>query len=239
MSAGDPRGACLHVTAPINALVEGLYEQDATVAQVLRLGDFGLGTFNDLDGEMLVLSGRVYQLRADGVAYAVPPDTRTPFACVCRFRAETEEVIDEAMSHEALFALLDRLLPSRNMLYALRLDCRFDHVRVRSVPKQEAYRPLVEVTREQREFGFDDVDGSLVGFWTPTFLGSVAVPGWHFHFLTADQAHGGHLLECRPRTLRIGVQHIPRLELTLPMTLDYLTTEFGRDVGTDLDEAEH
>jgi acetolactate decarboxylase len=234
----EPNGACLHVTAPINALVEGLYEQNATVAQVLALGDFGLGTFNDLDGEMVVLDGLVYQLRDDGRAHAVPPDTRTPFACVCRFRIETEEEIAEPLDHRALFELLDSLLPSRNMLYALRIEGHFDHVRVRSVPRQDAYRPLVEVTRDQREFEHANVNGSLVGFWTPTFLGTVAVPGWHFHFLTQDHRHGGHLLECHAHGLRIAMQHIPRLELTLPMTLDYLTAHFGRNVQSDLNEAE-
>ena len=65
----------LYVSAPVNALVEGLYWEDTTIADILARGDFGLGTFNDLDGEMVVLDGQVYQLRSDGIAYAV---TRTP-----------------------------------------------------------------------------------------------------------------------------------------------------------------
>lgn len=229
----------LYVSAPVNALVEGIYREDTLVRDILRRGDFGIGTFNDLDGEMVVMDGVVYQLRADGLAHDVPDDARTPFACVTRFRPYSIEDVPEAMDYTQLTALLDRIIPSRNMLYAIRLDGHFDHVRTRSVPRQDAYKPLVEVTREQPEFEFHGVDGSMVGFWTPSFLGSVAVPGYHLHFLTADRRHGGHLLTCSPHGIRISLQHVPRIELGLPMTLDYLTAGFARDIEADLKEAEH
>ena len=236
MSARD---SLLYVSAPVNALVEGLYRQDTSIADILARGDFGLGTFNDLDGEMVVMDGQVYQLRSDGNAYAVPDATRTPFACVTFFRPYSVEEIDQPLDYPGLLALFDRLLPSKNMLYALRLDGRFDYVRTRSVPRQDSYRPLVEVAREQPEFEFTDSEGSMVGFWTPSFMQSVAVPGYHLHFLTADKRHGGHLLECRPRHIRISLQHIARLELGLPLTLDYLTADLDRDTSADLKEAEH
>ena len=230
--------ACLYVTAPVNALVEGIYQENSAMAEVLEHGDFGIGTFNDLDGEMVVLEGRVYQLRADGIAYAVSAETRTPFACVTFFRPYSFDDIEEALSYGDLLALLDRLLPSKNMLYAIRIDGTFDAVRTRSVPRQESYRPLVEVAREQPEFDFENIGGTLVGFWTPHFLQSIAVPGYHFHFLTQDRTRGGHLLECRPRQVRISLQHISGLELGLPLTLDYMTADLSRDIGAELEEAE-
>ena len=223
----------------MNALVEGLYRQDTTIADILARGDFGLGTFNDLDGEMVVMDSQVYQLRSDGNAYEVPDETRTPFACITFFRPYSVEEIDQPLDYPGLLALFDRLLPSKNMLYALRLDGRFDYVRTRSVPRQDAYRPLVEVAREQPEFEFTDIEGSMVGFWTPGFMQSVAVPGYPLPSLPADKRHGGHLLECRPRQIRISLQHIARLELGLPLTLDYLTADLDRDTSADLKEAEH
>lgn len=233
-----PHRPCLYVTAPVNALVEGIYQDDRSISDILARGDFGLGTFNQLDGEMVVLEGQVFQLRSDGLAYAVPPETRTPFACVTFFRPYSEEQIDAQLEYADLLALLDRMLPSKNMLYAIRIEGAFDAMRVRSVPRQEAYKPLVEVAREQPEFDFERVEGDLVGFWTPHFLQSVAVPGYHFHFLTRNRQHGGHLLQCRPHGVRISLQHIPSLELGLPMTLDYLTADLTRDTRADLEEAE-
>ncbi|WP_019593516.1 acetolactate decarboxylase [Thioalkalivibrio sp. ALM2T] len=231
--------ASLYVSAPVNALVEGLYREDTTIADILSKGDFGLGTFNDLDGEMVVLDGEVYQLRSDGRAYAVTPDTRTPFACVTQFRPWSEEVIDTPLDYAGLQGLFDRLIPSHNMVYAIRLDGVFDYVRTRSVPRQDAYRPLVEVAREQPEYEFEHIEGSMAGFWTPEFMQSVAVPGYHLHFVDAARQHGGHLLEARPRQIRIRLQHLPRVDLGLPMTLDYLTADLTRDTRDDLDEAEH
>ena len=231
-------GARLYVTAPVNALVEGIYQQDSSMAEILAHGDFGIGTFNRLDGEMLVVDGRVYQLRADGRAYAVPPQTRTPFACVTVFRPYSFDHSAQPLDYAGLLALLDRLLPSSNMLYAIRVEGSFDYVRTRSVPRQETDRPLVEVAREQCECEFAGIDGQMVGFWTPHFLQSIAPPGYHFHFLTSDAAHGGHLLDCRPRRVRISLQHIADLDLKLPLTLDYLTADLNRDIGADLKEVE-
>ena len=96
----------------------------------------------------------------------------------------------------------------------------------------------MDVAREQPEFDFENIDGTLVGFWTPNFLQSIAVPGYHFHFLMQDKTRGGHLLECHPRRIRISLQHIPRLELGLPLTLDYMTADLSRDIGAELEEAE-
>ena len=228
----------MYVTAPVNALVGGIYEEERSLAEVLEHGDFGIGTFNQLDGEMVVLDGRIYQLRADGQAHAVAPDTRTPFACVTHFAPYSFEEIGQAMDHGELLALLDRLRPSPNMLYAIRVEGRFDYARTRSVARQEIARPLVEVAREQYESEFAEVDATLVGFWTPSFLQSIAVPGYHFHLLTQDRTRGGHLLECRPRQVRISLQHIASLELGLPLTLDYLTADLERDTRADLEEAE-
>ena len=82
------------------------------------------------------------------------------------------------------------------------------------------------------------MEGTIAGFFTPAFVSSVSVPGLHLHFLSSDRNRGGHLLECRPRNVRIGVQFISKLELSLPASLEYLTEEFKRDVKQDLDKAE-
>jgi acetolactate decarboxylase len=130
--------------------------------------------------------------------------------------------------------MLHELMPSPNIFYAIRIEGVFSYLKARSVPKQESYRPLVDVTKEQPVFTFTDIEGTLAGFFTPWFMASISVPGLHLHFLSADLQHGGHLLECRPRQVRVGVQFISRLELALPLSLDYLTWDFRRDIHKDL-----
>lgn len=236
------RGNAVYLNAPVSALVEGLYRQSTTLDELKRWGDFGLGTFNDLDGEMLLLDGEVYQMRADGKVSQLPPDsletTRTPFACVTFFRADTYDDVTPEMGEPEIFSFLDSILPSPNMLFALRIEGRFHSVRVRSVPKQETARPLVEVAKEQPEFEFENIMGSMAGFYTPPMMQGLSVPGLHLHFLDASCAHGGHVLASRIADARIGVQHVPRLVSDLPVSLDFLTADFTRDVGGDLDQAE-
>jgi acetolactate decarboxylase len=230
--------SCVYLCAPINALVEGIYEEKIPLSQIKEHGDFGLGTFDHLDGEMVMLDGQIYQITANGRVSQVEEQALTPFSCVTYYQPASHEEMEDEVSYATFLQWLQGLLPSPNIFYALRIDGRFANVKVRSVPKQECYRPLVEVTAEQPVFEFSDIEGTLAGFYTPAFLASLSVPGLHLHFLSTDFQRGGHVLECRPHKVRVGVQFIYSLELALPVSVDYLTWDFQRDTGQDLDKAE-
>ena len=232
------RGSALYMCAPVNALVEGIYEEKVRFREIKRHGNFGLGTFDNLDGEMIMLDGVVYQVNSAGRVAVIGDDCRTPFACVTFYRPISHEDVAQEMDYAALLDLIQKLLPSPNLFYALRMDGVFAYVKTRSVPKQQNYRPLVDVAKDQPEFEFQNVAGTLAGFFTPSFMGSINVPGLHLHFLSADLTRGGHVLGCRPRQGRIGVQFITRLELSLPLSFDYLTQDFSRNIERDLNKAE-
>ncbi|MBX3036696.1 MAG: acetolactate decarboxylase [Anaerolineales bacterium] len=162
----------------------------------------------------------------------------TPFACVTNFQPASDEILDKELNYNDFLKWMIELMPSPNIFYAFRITGDFAYVKTRSVPKQENYRPLVEVAKEQPTFEFHNVSGAMVGFYTPHFMASLSVPGVHLHFLTDDKSSGGHLLECRPKHIKIELQYLYTLELSLPSNLDYLTWDFQRDIGKDLDKAE-
>ena len=228
----------LYMSSPINALLEGFYRDDVTIATLREKGDFGIGTFNNLDGELVALDGRYFQLDLDGNARAVGDDLKTPFSTVCKFQPTLSEEIAGPLAWEAFSAQLKTILPSDNMFTALHMQGRFRSVLTRSVPRTENYRPLSEATDHQKLRRFVNVDGHLVGFYTPGFVPSVNVPGFHFHFIDRDFTAGGHLLNCEPEHLDVRLQVFFSMELTLPKTLDYLTASFTRDAKKDLDKAE-
>lgn len=228
----------IYLCAPVNALVEGIYEEKIPFTEIKKHGDFGLGTFDNLDGEMVMLDGNIYQITADGRAARVDDTALTPFVCVTFYNPLSHDEADQEMTYDTFLKWLDSLFPSPNIFFAIRVEGLFSQVRVRSVPKQDSYRPLVEIAAEQPVFDFHDVQGTLAGFFTPSFMSSVNVPGLHLHFLSADLKQGGHLLECRPRKIRAGVQFISKLELALPISFDYLTLDFSRDIDADLEKAE-
>ena len=233
-----PKNA-VYLSAPVNALADGLYEQATTIEEVKKHGDFGLGTFNELDGEMMVLDGQVHQLRADGLAYPVDDQALTPFACVTFFRPDAVDEIDRVMDTDEFFELLtDRLIPSPNMLYAIRVDGDFEYIKARSVPRQQNYLPLAEAAKSQSVFEYHNEQGVLAGFFTPEYMSSINVPGIHLHFMDHARARGGHLMEVRVKKARIGLQHVPQLNLGLPVTLDFLTADLSRDPKDDLAKVE-
>jgi acetolactate decarboxylase len=169
---------------------------------------------------------------------AVSDKALTPFACVTFFKVEKEAMLRGNHEYEDFLGWLENLLPSRNLFYALRIDGSFSYIKTRSVPKQACYRPLVEVAAEQPVFEFREITGTLAGFYTPEFMSALSVPGMHLHFLSADQKHGGHLLECRPQQVKVGVQLLSKMELGLPLSDAYLQWDFHRDIGQDLEKAE-
>ena len=228
----------LYMSSPINALLEGFYRDDITIDTLKQKGDFGIGTFNNLDGEMIAWGGRFFQLDLDGDAHPVGGEMKTPFSTVCHFQPTLTETIAAPISHEEFGGRLKSILPSDNMFYALHMEGRFRTVVTRSVPKTENYRPLAEATDRQKIRRFENVEGHLVGFYTPSFVPSVNVPGYHFHFIDRTFSAGGHLLSCEPERLDIQLQIFFSMELTLPKTLDYLPASFSRDAKKDLEKAE-
>jgi acetolactate decarboxylase len=237
-NGGDEMENKLYISSPINAILEGFHRDDITIGSLREKGDFGIGTFNHLDGEMIAMDGSFMRLDFDGNARPAESDWKTPYAVMCHFKPTLTERIDALMDFGKFSEYLKRMLPSDNMFYAICMTGKFHSVDTRSVPKTEKNLPLAEVTPHQKVRHFKNIEGRLVGFYTPPFVPSVSVPGYHFHFINSDFSEGGHLLSCAPESLEIRMQVFFSLELTLPKTLDYLTASFVRDARRDLEKAE-
>lgn len=216
----------------INALLEGLYDDDVTVGQVREYGNLGLGTFNTLDGEMVVLDDHVYKVKAvKGIGGNVSPvkdAEKTPFSVVTMFHPDKSVNTDKPMDLTELQTYLDTLRPSRNIFYAFRIEGRFGYIKTRSVPAQKRpYPRLSEVVKDQPEFEFRDIDGFLVGFWMPSFMKDINVPGYHLHFLSADKTKGGHLLACETGDIKIDIDYIYGFKMRLPGSREFLEMDLS------------
>lgn len=204
-------------TSLLSALMRGVYDGDVTVAALLRHGDFGLGTFNALDGEMVVIDGVAYRLSSDGTASVADAKALTPYAAVIPFEPDLQERIDGPCGKDAFEARLDGLARSRNLFYAIRVEARFRHVRVRGVTRQTPpYRPLREAVADQRVNDFRDLEGSLVGFRCPDYAIGIGVPGYHLHFVSADRTVGGHVLDYTLASGTLLLDHTASIHLELP-----------------------
>lgn len=206
----------------IDAILAGDYDGKRTCGELLRYGDLGIGTFHALDGEMIVLDGVVYQVDARGEVFAMPDDARTPFACVTFFEPDIKLEIQQNTTGfvtdlECLMNLVDERADAKNLFLAVRIDGWFTRVKTRSVPAQaKPYPPLVEVTKNQPEFEYKCVHGTIVGFRCPAFVKGINVPGYHLHFITDDRTGGGHVLDLVLDSGEVTIDVTPNFYLTLP-----------------------
>ena len=220
------------------ALVEGLYQGAVQVSRLLRHGDFGLGTFIDLDGEMIVLDGICYQISSDGTVRNVEGERLVPYAVVTRFKSETSKRVARLNSFAELVSACDQLRNSDNVFYAFRVEGLFSFVKTRVMKAVSKGTNLKTAASGQQEFFFENVSGTLIGLWSPGFAGSFSVPGYHYHFLSAAHARGGHLLECKAEGLRIEGCAMNEMHVSLPETEEFLRADLTRDPQADLVSAE-
>jgi acetolactate decarboxylase len=198
----------LFQTSMLSILSEGVYDGDVTFKDLKSHGDFGLGTFNGLDGEMVAVAGEFYQIKTDGIAYPVDDSMETPFAVVTFFEPDKAVSVDKTFDYEQLKQYLDSMLPTRNIFYAIKVEGDFKYVKARSVPAQtKPYPALAEALERQTTFEFNDVTGILVGFWCPAYVDGINAPGYHFHFITSDRQNGGHLLDCEVENAEIEIDY--------------------------------
>jgi len=227
-------------TSTIGALLEGAYDGDMTFGELRRYGDFGIGTVNRLDGEMIALDGEFYQVRADGKAYRIGDSAKTPFAVVTFFEPDMTVVLARALDYEQLQESLDRALPTGNVPYAIRIDGTFSFVKTRSVPAQtKPYPRLVEVVKTQPTFEFHDVRGTMVGVRLPSYMEGVNAVGYHLHFITEDRRAGGHLLECVTAEVTVGIDETPGFLVLLPEGEGFDKIELTGPGSDEVRQVEH
>jgi len=235
-----PQGAhhTLYQVSTATALVEGIYQGAVRVGTLREHGDLGLGTFENLDGEMVIVDGQVFQVRSDGSVRECDDNVLSPFAVITRFAPEAAVTLAQCPDLSHLTSRFDALRPSDNFFFALRVDGHFDYIHTRAMCRTEEGVPLVQAAAVQPEFEWHDVSGTLVGFWTPEYAKTLNVPGYHLHFVSADRTRGGHLLQCRGTNLRLQIQREGDYRIALPETEDFLRADLRRDPSTDLAKAE-
>jgi acetolactate decarboxylase len=218
----------------IDALMTGIYDGETTLESLKEKGDFGLGTFNTLDGEMLLLDGQFYRITAAGTVERPGLGTKTPFAAVTFFDADRTLPLEKGLDFQHFVTKTDKLLPTLNLFYAIKITGRFEMVRARSVARQtKPYRPLEEVVKNQGLFTLGKVEGTIVGFRCPSYVKGVNVPGYHLHFITADRKAGGHVLDFKIEKALLEVDDTNELDLILPSDKAF----YGADLAPDREKA--
>ena len=228
----------LYQVSTATALVEGIYQGAVQIAALREHGDLGLGTFESLDGEMVVVDRHFFQVRSDGSVREVQDNVLSPFAAVTAFSPDQSITLENCPDLSYLTSQFDALRQSDNFFYAVRVDGTFDYIHSRAMRRTKEGVPLVQAAAVQPEFEFHNISGTLVGFWTPEYAKSLNVPGYHLHFISADRTRGGHVLQCRGKNPRLQIQREGDYHIVLPETEDFLKANLRRDPTAALAKAE-
>ena len=211
----------LFQVATYSSLSSGVYEGDLTYGKLKKEGNFGLGTFNNIDGEMVALNGRFYRIESNsksaGKLIRVKDDQKAPFAEVIFFRPFRESNITDANSLKELSEMIEERLPNKNIPYAIEIEGGFRGILMRSFHKQEtAYRPLSSASAAKMRL--HNVSGSLIGFWFPKYWEGIAPAGLHLHFINSTHSKGGHVLNVTVGNAVLKTEPIYDIKIYLPHT---------------------
>jgi acetolactate decarboxylase len=230
----------LYQVSTIDALMQGVFEGIQPVGELKQHGDFGIGTFDSLDGEMIVLSGTVYQAKADGHIYRTTDSLTTPFATVTYFDRDLAITTNTSMNFSMFASTMETRLPTRNMVYAVRIHGTYPIMKVRSIPAQEKPYPiLTEAAKSQAVYTYTDTTGTVVGFYTPSFFTGLNVGGYHLHYLSDDLRTGGHILDFTvPANVTVEYDITPEFDMVLPTSGTFTGVDLSQNLSEELAKIE-
>lgn len=214
----------------VNALMAGVSESGMTTAQLISKGNQGLGTFVKMDGELLLLDGKVYQLQAEGKIRVADEKDRIPYAAATQFVPEKTKQV-KLKTKDALDHVLEEFnKDADNLFMSYRVEGRFQHLKCRTVKGQEYEgQPLSELGKKQFVEEYKDVEGIMVGFRSPAVWQGFFVAGEHMHFINKDRTFGGHVLELEADHVQIGMATVNNVHIELPKTKTFNQAEFKTD----------
>ena len=226
----------------LQGLTLGDYYGSVTVKELKEKGDTGIGTFEGVNGELIMVDGVVYRAKSDGSVEVAPDDETIPFSNVTFFDADITEEISGISNINDLKAYLNDKVNEfgKNNFYMIRIDGAFKNVYARSELKQEEpYKTLAEaLSTDQREFDFTETSGTVVGLYCPEYMRELNAAGWHFHFVSEDKQNGGHVLDLDIDSAELKWDSTPGFNMLLPDTQMFTTLDLTKDQSEDIKKVE-
>jgi len=201
----------------VTAFLSGVYNGDVPFKTLSHYGDFGLGTFNGVDGELIAVDGVFYRVDAKGIASIVSPELCTPFAVLNQFQKVEPLILEGNFDLKTLSDALDKHLTTTNIFYMMRIDCELEWIKLRSESCQpRPYRPLTEtLPLLQTLFELNQTRGTLVVSRCPDYSASVTIPGFHYHYINDERTTGGHVFDFKLRRATVMINPLRQFNMIL------------------------
>ena len=228
--------------ALLQSLAQGYFGGTITAGELRALGDTGIGTFEGLNGEMIVLDGKVYQALGDGRVVVCPDETVIPYATVTFFDKDIAVKLENIKDKAALEKALNEAVKKHgaNSFYMIKMPTEFSSILYRSeYGSRKPYPTLVEALKDkQTEFTEKNIKGTLVGLYCPSYMGELNSVGWHFHFLSEDKKKGGHILELSLKNATAYLDQTDKFTMILHKDKNFHELNLAKDMKEDIRSAE-
>lgn len=226
----------------LQSLMQGNYDGTCSIKDLKENGDIGIGTFDSINGELIALDGTVYQALYDG-SVATPPDsTGIPFAAVSFFDPDISTEFSQVSDLNDLSSKITEIIDDegKNSFYFIKISGLFNKIYCRSEVKQDKpYKPLAEALKTaQREFNYENISGTIVGLYCPSFMDNLNSVGYHFHFISADKTKGGHVFALTAENLKVQLDKTSNLKIELSETSDFQNLNLAKNMTKDIDAVE-
>lgn len=233
----------MYQVSTLQALALGYSRAVISVGELLQEGNTGLGTFEDVNGEMIVMDGRCFRADQDGQVTEITHETGVPFAAVAKLYGEQEFMLKDMPDITSVRQELTRKIEERfglNSMHVVRIDGVFEKVDARSeAPYRSHHISLKEILgKNQRAFLFEKVCGSLIGVYFPDYMDGINMTGWHLHFLSEDRSKGGHVFDVSIREGSVKVDKITRIEINLPKEAAFDTYSLKQNLQEEIKSVE-
>ena len=232
----------IYQVALLQSLTQGYYDGIIKVSELKEHGDIGIGTFEGVNGEMIVLDGTVYQALGDGTVQVAADDETVPFSNVTFFDKDGSVELSDINDVNALKEKLNAMVKEngKNLFYFVKISGTFEKMNVRSEIKQEKpYKTLDKALEtDQREFNYDNITGTVVALYCPDYMNGLNTPGWHFHFISDDKTKGGHLLDLQFAKATAEYDATPEFDMCLTDNGDFQQMELANDVSDAIKKVE-
>jgi acetolactate decarboxylase len=211
-----PNNAVFQIST-LSALEHGVFYPVTTVGELKKHGNLGVGAFEGMDGELILIDGKAYNGMYSGKVVLMDDSAPITYGAVSFFKPNNTVSLKDIKSYADLQQSIDKLLPNINNFYAFKANVTFSYLKYRSTAKQEMpYPPLSQVIATQSIFEPTNITGTFVGVRLPNFINGVYAPGYHLHFISDNLVKGGHILELKLADASVQIQNLSQMQIMMP-----------------------
>ena len=212
----------IYQAGTITALTNGQYDSSITIKELKDKGSFGLGTVEGAKGEMMIYDGKAFLSDISGKAIPLNESITIPYASAFNFSNSNISSHYEDLTIPKILTLIKTKLYGTNYFYIFKITGVFSEIHARTIPPAKKGVTLSKWIAEKQKFhDLKMVKGTMIGIYSPAYLSNVTVPGFHFHFITADQSHVYHVYSFKAKKVEAKMEKVNNFEFMLPNTKEY------------------